>query len=537
MSRLDSTETASTGLAEYKGVWGREQAIHLLKRTMFGASPNDVSYFAKRTMVQAVDELLDTVPDTAPPLNDYQATLADPTGVKLGETWVNAARFDDLNKTNGARTSSYRGWWVGKILNQNRSIHEKMALFWHNHFSTEISVIGDAILAYIHNATLRKYATGNFKSLTKAITLDPAMLIYLNGQSSSKTAPDENYARELQELFTIGKSPQSKYSEDDVKAAAKVLTGYQIDRTKNTYVFNASRHDTTDKQFSAFYKSTIVKGQTGANGEKELDELLNMIFAQNEVSLFLARKLYRYFVFYTIDDIVEKNVIAPLAQILRDYNYEIKPALSKLLKSEHFFDVLNVGAMIKSPVDLVAGVAREFGAQVADTKDIASVYDHWRALFSQLTIQQQELHEPPNVAGWPCYYQSPAYYRIWINSDTFPKKTQFTDTFFVAGYRNGTNKVILDPLLLTSLLPNPEDPVKLVKDAVQLLYRIDLAADEMTRIKKDYLLSGQTSDYYWTDAWNAYIANPKNAMAVTTVKTRLKNMYQFLLSLPEFQLM
>jgi uncharacterized protein (DUF1800 family) len=141
--------------------------------------------------------------------------------VPPGGVWVNAPYGDGT--INSRRITSFKSWWTGQMLTQQVSLREKMVLFWHNHFSTQTATVSDSRYIYKHNNLLRTMAFGNFKELVKQITIDPAMLRYLNGYASSKTAPDENYARELQELFTMGKGPNSKYTESDVKAAARLL--------------------------------------------------------------------------------------------------------------------------------------------------------------------------------------------------------------------------------------------------------------------------------------------------------------------------
>ena len=141
--------------------------------------------------------------------------------------------------------------------------------------------------------------------MVNGVTKNAGMLIYLNGDKNAKTAPDENYARELQELFTLGKGPGSKYTEADVKAAARVLTGWRVERFGVTSYFDATRHETGDKVFSSFYNDTTIKGKSSAAGANETDELVDMIFQQNEVAMYLCRKLYRYFVYYDIDTTTE----------------------------------------------------------------------------------------------------------------------------------------------------------------------------------------------------------------------------------------
>jgi uncharacterized protein (DUF1800 family) len=248
------------GLAMYTGPWTENEVIHLLKRTLFGTTRADIDYFKAKTMQQSVDELLNpAAPLPAPPVKEYTSTL-DPA-ILPGNTWVDDPSIDGT--VNSLRRASFKKWWMGLMINQDRSIREKMTMFWHNHFATEANEIGNAQFVYRHHALLRSSALGNFKALTKAVTLDPAMLIYLNGQLNTNKAPDENYGRELQELFCCGKGPDSLYTEEDVKAAAQVLTGWRNDATTFSSYFTASRHDTTNKQFSAFYSNTIIQGKTG----------------------------------------------------------------------------------------------------------------------------------------------------------------------------------------------------------------------------------------------------------------------------------
>lgn len=528
-----------SGLIPYTGSWTENEVIHLLKRTMFGAKKADVDYFKTKTCAQAVDELLNpTAPLPSPPVKEYSHTsaLTQPdVGISAGTTWVNDPNSDGT--INSLRRASFKKWWVGVMINQDRSIREKMNLFWHNHFSTETADVSNAQYVYKHHSTLRANALGNFKTLTKLITLDPAMLVYLNGQLNTATAPDENYGRELQELFCCGKGPQSLYTEADVKAAAKVLTGWRNDATTFTSYFTASRHDSTNKQFSSFYNNTIIQGRTSAAaGDLEINDLLNMIFATQEVAKYLCRRIYRWFVYYDIDAATEANIITPLANILRNNNYEIKPVLDALLKSEHFFDTLNMGCQIKSPVDLVIGMCREFNIQLQPIADYITNYGMWNYLVSWLTSMQQNIGDPPDVSGWKAYYQEPQFYEIWINSDTLPKRIQFTDTLALNGYTFNTKKIILDGVAFAQTLSNPADPNSLINDSIKYLFRISLSQASKDQIKKDILLGGQASDYYWTDAWALYNTNPGNTANTTIVKNRLRDLYKYLMSLAEYQL-
>jgi uncharacterized protein (DUF1800 family) len=528
----------NSGLTPYGGPWTTNEVVHLLKRIMFGAKKADIDYFKTKTVSQAVDELLNPVAlMPSPPVNDYSPGTTDPN-VVAGSTWINNPTTDGT--LNSLRRASFKKWWVGVMINQDRSIREKMTLFWANHFGTETNDINVSHFVYNHHNLLRQSCLGNFKTLVKNVTIDCGMLRYLNGYLNTASAPDENYGRELQELFTIGKDPVSNlspYTEDDVKKAAKVLTGWRINNSTFVSYFDPTKHDVTNKQFSSFYNNTTITGRTGAAGANETDDLLTMIFNKNEVSKFICRKIYRWFVYYTIDDIIEANVIEPLATIFRNNNYEIKPVLIALLKSEHFFDAANQGCQIKSPVDQVVSCLREFGVVFPNSvSEYADAYGMWNYIRNWFASMAQDIGDPPNVSGWPPYYQAPQFYEIWINSDTLPKRNRFTDTMITNGYTRNGKKIIIDAVSFTKTLSNPGDPNVLIDDALSILYRAPLSSQSKQTIKQQILLSNQAQDYYWTNAWSAYIADPTNQANFNVVNNRLKNFYQYLMNLSEYQL-
>ena len=535
---IKETVRTFSGLTPYNGPWTSNEVIHLLKRTMFGSTPDDISFFLGLGMNQSVDTLL-TVSATppAPPVKNYNNNNIPATdldfNIPMGQTWVTIT----TNDADGQRRNSLKAWWMGLMINQERNIREKITLFWANHFSTETNEVGRMIWAYNSNALCRKNALGNFKQFVRDMTLDVAMLRYLNGYLNISTAPDENYARELQELFTLGKENNPNYTEDDVMAAARVLTGWKINGTINTYSFNSNQHDRNNKQFSSFYNNYVLTGRTGATaGDLELDDLLNMIFGKSvEVSRFIVKKLYRYFVYYKIDAATEANVINPLAQLFVSSNWEIKPVLSALLKSEHFFDVVNQGCYIKSPVDMVVSVCREFGLVFPNASDYVNAYNMWSFMQSYAALLQQNIGDPPNVAGWAAFYQAPQFHETWINADTYPRRNLFTDTMIGPGYTRSGQKIIIDPVAFTKKLSNPSDPNILMNDALRILFRIDLSAASKTALKNQILLSNQAQDYYWTNAWAAYISNP-TAANYQVVYTRLRDLYKYLMDLAEYQL-
>ena len=533
------TPPPTTGLQPFTGSFGAPELRHLLRRTLFGATKSDMSYFAGKSLVQVVDELLNpTAPLPAPPVKEYvvaATTLVPDNNIAAGSTWVNDINNDGTIAS--YRRASFKKWWIGNMINQDRSIREKMTLFWHNHFATETNDIGNAQYVYKHHDLLRNSALGNFKTLTRNITFDPAMLVYLNGQYNTAAAPDENYAREIQELFCCGKGPNSLYTEADVKAAAKVLTGWLNNATTLTPYFTASRHDATNKTFSAFYNNTVITGRnTAAGATQEIDDLLNMIFANAEVAKYICRRLYRWFVYYDIDDTVEQNIITPLANVLRANNYEVKPVLDLLLKSEHFFDVLSRGCIIKSPADLVIGFCRESEIVFQPDTDYFTNYGFYNYMVSWLSNMQQNIGDPPDVSGWKAYYQEPQFYEIWINSDTLPKRNQFTDTMLVSGYTYNSKKIMLDPLAYATTFNNPGDPNAFIAELTERLLGLDISAASKAQLKKDILLSGQSTDIYWTQAWDLYISTPTNTANTTSVRTKIRDLIKYLMNLAEYQL-
>jgi uncharacterized protein (DUF1800 family) len=545
LTRQGKTARRSTaltdGLDEYSGEWTTTEVVHLLKRTLFGVTVDDLNYFLTLSMSDAVDQLLS--PTAAPstvPLNSYSSNgYTDPTGVAAWDTWINTGVDfpDPVMNTN--RLDSLKCWWIGQMLNENRSIHEKLTLFWHNHFAVDSLLHISDIPArpwYDYYLILRANALGNFKQLVKSMTLSSAMLCYLNGNTNKKTAPNENYGRELQELYTVGKGQASLYTQADVVAAARVLTGHSVDSYFN-YVFNVADHDDQNKAFSNFYGSTIITGRSGTAGEGELDDLLNMIFGTQESAKFICREIYRFFVYYVIDDNIEANIIGPLAQVFRSSGYDITAVMSVLFKSDHFFNMAYSSAcLIKSPLDFVLGLLREYQVKMPDPSDYGSSYSVWEMILQTTSLLQQEILRIPEVAGWYAYYEGTAYHELWINSVTYTERNAFTDQMITSGDMMNMVPLLIDPLAFAGSLSNPGDPNLLISDSLDILYRVPLAADTIVNLKQTILLGGLTKDSYWTAAWNTYLANPTDPIAKGTVFGRLQTLYKYLMNLPEYHL-
>ena len=526
------TSTMISGLSPYNGPWDTEQIAHLLRRTMFGAKNTDIELFRGMSPSDAIDVLLEEIPLPDPPINDYGSEVFDPN-VASGYTWIFTPHTDELDSI---RIQSLKGWWIGNMLNQGRSLREKMVLFWHNLVPIEFEVVGSAHYAHQYLNTIYSNVYGNFKTLMKAITLDPGMLVYLNGNLNTAAAPDENFARELQELYCIGKWPDSNYTETDVLAAARVLTGWKVQAATTDVFFSPGSHETEDKIFSSFYGDRVITGKTGDAGAEELDELLDMIFANPVTAKHICRKLYTFFIYQNIDKEIEETIIEPLAQMLRDNGYEIKPVLETLLKSEHFFDPWFRGGMLKSPLEQVVGMAREMHVSFPDTTNFEDLFQLRRELHSYLPRMLQDPGDPFDVSGWPAWYQAPIFYKWWITVATLPKRAEHTDMMLTTGYLSDNEVVKLNVVSYTETLSNPADPVALVDEVIRLFYGIEVA-DEVKLQLKDILLSGQVNDYYWTNAWNQYQADTGDPAALNVVQSRLQSFYQSILQLEEYQLL
>lgn len=530
-----------SGIEEYSGAWDTPQVVHLLKRTLFGAAVADVNYFKTRTMQQAVDELLQPgAPPASPPLNHYSTQgYTDPTGVAPWQTWVDTGLLYADSELNAKRVDSVKCWWMGRLLNQGRSVHEKITLFWHNHFAMDAGPHLEAIPAklwYNQYLTLQQYALGNFKQLVKAITLDPAMLIFLNGNTNKKKSPNENFARELQELYTVGKGVDSKYTEEDVRTAARVLTGHTVDANYN-YVFLPGDHDDQNKNFSSFYSNRVITGHSGDSGAAEIDDLLDMIFQTQEAAKFICRKLYSFFVYYRIDSSIETNVITPLATLFRQSGYNITAVLSALFKSQHFYDLAYAGGcIIKSPLDFLVGLCREYQAGFPPGNDLPAQYAVWKMLLQRSRNLQQEILAIPEVAGWYAYYQAPTYHELWINSVTYTERNFYTDLLSSTGDMLDGTALKIDAVAFARLFPSPGDPNKLVSDTTDILLRAPLSDNSKELLKRTILLSNQAQDYYWTQAWQAYVNNPADMAAYTTVNSRLQALFKYIMNLPEYHL-
>lgn len=523
---------ASTGLEPYVGDWTVEQATHLLKRCTFGPVLSEIDQALAMGMEASIGALLASKALPDPPINYNDGRDV----VAIGETWIN---HPVPRSSRVPRRRSLLAWTILQQLQDGFSIREKMTLFWHNHFSIEQGIVNDARFLYQYQDLLRQNALGNFRELTKAVTVNPAMLRYLDGRRNIKNKPNENYGRELLELFTIGKGPlaapgdYTNYTEDDVLEMARILTGwrdygYNSDSiAEPTSEFVPARHDTNTKTLSHRFDSAHFED----GGMQEYAQLINLIFSKDEVAYFISRKLYRWLVNYDIPTSVEDSVIRPMAELLIESDYEIKPVLRALLCSAHFYSADLCGAIIKNPIEYTVALLRQ-GQVVMGNNEIDTYKALWK-VYQFMDSTQMAYFKPPSVAGWPAFYQEPVYYQSWINTATLAPRVDFgVELSSSRGW--GNFRLKMDVLGIVSSIPLVGDPNVLI-DKLSLLFYAQSLADNQKAFLKEVLIPG-LPDFEWTVEYGKYLGDPTDRNLAESVEQRLRNLFQALIRLPETQL-
>jgi len=537
-------------LDEYSGNWTSREARHLLKRTSFGATQALVNSAVSLGLTGTINQLFTENALPSPPVKYVpdgtgDDEIIDP-GVSYGETWVNSGALPDA-PTNQERTQILRtrtrslyAWSFLQMQNAGISIREKLTLFWHNHFVAENN---NPHREYYYKNVLRTNALKNFKELTKLITTDTNMLLYLSGSQNTNTAPNENYSRELLELFTIGKGDAvgngdyTNYTEDDVTEMAKVLTGWRVRGLNNTdsqiSFFSNGKHTSGDKNLSHRFNNAVIT----ENGDNEYKDLIDVIFEQDECSKFITRKLYRWFVNSEITDEIETNIILPMAEIIRNNDYDISQALKKLLSSEHFFET--TFCMIKSPIDLLFSVTQSLLVS-APTTSITEEYEYGLILNIACTELEQSLFHHPDVAGWKAYYQEPLYYKTWINNLLLPKRLDYCRIIVKGGDLVVDGKKYEVPplvpvLLIANGITNSEDPNVLITELSNQLFNYDIDESQIIALK-DILIPG-LPDVEWTIEYLALLANPNDSALRISVENKLRDLISTMVQMSEFQIM
>lgn len=527
-----TNKNISLSLNTFSGVWNQFTAAHLLRRTLFGPKKSEIDLSVSLGLNNTISQLLDTIPaELDLPIN-YFATNVPQT--PIGKPWV---ELDFAPGKEAIRKNSFRAWRMGSMLNQEMTIHQKLGLFWFNHFAMESDVVADT--RGFHELSLLFYheGLGSFKELVEKVTVSHSMLIYLNGNTNTARKPNENYARELFELFTVGKGPligegdYTHYSEHDIQQAASVLSGFTTRKNPKKEVrYVSNRHNKDTKQFSYIFNEKVIENKEG----EEYKELIDMIFEQDTAPKHICRKLYRWFIHYEINYDIETNIIEPLAQLMIDNDFLVRPVLEKLLSSEHFFDINLRGTQIKSPIDYTIGIQRQLEVSFPSLEKYGALYKLWLEGHKSTAKQLQSVSDAPDVAGWQAYYQEPTFYRSWISSVTLLERNTFSNKILGNGFSKERIKLVVNPFTVFDQFTNKDNPNDVIRQFTELLLPIeisDILKDEL----KEILIPG-LPDFEWTVEYNDYKNDSNNTTKKNAIASKLIDLIKAIKNLPQFQL-
>ncbi|MDX2281883.1 MAG: DUF1800 family protein [Saprospiraceae bacterium] len=541
-----------------QGNLGQRRAAHLLRRTSFRYTKSKVDQLATMSATDAVASLLSfSAPQLNQPIYDNTAT---PTVEST--TWINPP---GLPLPDQEFRLQYRvtAWWLNEALHEP-GIGYKMIFFYHQYLAVTNLTI-DNVKFFDYLSLLRWGALGNFKKLATKMIIDNTMLRYLSNNLNSKTNPNENFAREFLELFTIGKGPQAgpgdytNYTEDDVIQAAKVLTGFQT-RTQRDQVdpetsiprgtVTFSRHDTSNKTFSHRFQNKVITGATtSAAFWTEINAFVDMVFNQDETARNWCRRIYRYFVHPNITPEIENEIIVPLANQLKSGGYEVLPVLQKLLASQHFYDADDsdnaneiIGGIIKSPLELVLQALSFFNITIPNpvTQNNDHYITFWTSGVSErmLGYANMLLFYPPDVAGYPAYHQQPDYNRQWFNSSSIIARYKLPQMLLTGKRVLGSSpnssigiKLNIAPWVKNSgVISDPSDPFVLVHELISYLLPEQIDTDRFDYFYfKIFLDDLPPAD--WTYEWQNYLSTNNE----TEVKIALERLIYHIMYSPEYQ--
>lgn len=437
----------------------RTQIAHLLRRAGFGAGACELDEYVSLGRNGAVERLI-----------EYQDVEDDvDTRVPLPEIDNRPRGIPDLQR-----------WWLLRMVHTRRPLQEKLVLMWHGWLTTEARRVGNTLLVYRQNQFLREHALAPFDTILKGITIDPAMLIYLDNRSNRKGAPNENYARELMELFAMGEG--NGYTEQDVKEAARALTGWTVNR-QGEVRFNRNLFDADRK---------TIFGRTGRWG---WEDFVDMVVRRPETGPFVARRLWSFFAY----DDPEPEIVQSLARTYYDGGFSIKAMVRQILTSDAFYSEKAYRAKVKSPVELVVGTLRAL-----------EVTPQSRNLNFLTARMGMSLFQPPNVAGWKGG-------RAWITSTTLLERLNFAAGLASGRSNDPSGHIDLVGLLQANNLTTP--------DAI-LDYLLNLLVDGNVPASRRELL-------------RAYLLDdpPHGQLAIDQrfIDERVRGLLHLILAMPEYQ--
>ncbi len=452
-----------------KNPWSTKWAGHLLRRAGFGCS---------------LTELRDAVKDGLKPTLDKLFAEDDRARDRT-------AFAEKLGKTAAGQNSAYnlRGWWIWTMLNTYQPAREKLTVFWHNHFATSVAKVQRTTAMFNQNVLLRKYALGQFRSFLQDMSKDAAMIIWLDNNSNVKGKPNENYAREIMELFSLGvATPDDRhYTEKDIREAARAFTGWHTNG--EGFDFNKGFHDDGEK---------TVLGKTGnLNG----DDVVNLCVDQPVCAKFIVRKLYKYLISEL--DKPPQALLDPLCDLYRQGEYDTGKLVRAMVSSKHFFSDYAYRQRIKSPCEFV----------LAAVKAVGQGFVSPQSLVTKMESMGQSLFAPPNVKGWEGGMN-------WLNTATILARANFAQLLC-----NESGKLNLN---------DPQASVGVQVDPAAILRREKITEPkEMIRLLTDLLLDGEIEDDH-RDRLVNFVAEGKPQDSAQD--QRVREAIHAIMTMPEYQL-
>ncbi len=508
----------SPGLASWEGDltpitpedWSVDRAAHLLGRAGVGGTPEDIQALADLGPEQAVrslvhyddtenehlppfehsglwDEGLLNFPPSRPAATELAERTGESMGIRVKPDHVNrhiqpvSDRFFYWLRSTLLETRRVGYWWAERMLDTNRPLEEKMALFWHGHFATAENKVRDYRKMLAQIEIFQRHATGNFGEVLVAVAQDPAMLYYLDAGVNVKGAANENFAREVMELFTMG---VGNYTEPDIREAARAFTGWNFENLD--FVVHPGQHDDGPKTF------------LGRTGNHDGVDILHIILEQPVTAEYIASKLYRFFV----REDVSPELVAELGVIFRDHNYELRPLLSTIFSSRDFYSAASYGAHVKGPVEHVVTLLKHLGAD-----DVPGVPDFNRTT----TVLGQHLLNPPSVAGW-------AQGRAWITPALILERGNVAFDYLFPDVVNFRDPNFLSPRgigVVGDRLRSGYD----FGSAIALNDPSNMSAFDLVALERDELFNTRISNFRgWARAHRQLIPTPRGGARINLSK-------------------
>ena len=458
------------------------QKVKLIHRRLgFGCSLENIDRFINKSPSDVIDQIINDA-------NSIELTKAPEWGY-----WDNKEFEESGNNKNYYNTIWQKQAFTDML---NNGFRERLCIFWSNHFVVEYKDFNQPAYLYQYYNTLQSNALGNFKTFVSQIGLTPAMLRYLNGFENKKNSPNENYARELYELFTLGEG--NGYTQEDITETSRALTVYNKSSSSGPITFNENTFDKEEK--------TIF----GKKGNWGYQDVIDILFDEKKslIAQFICTKFYKYFV----SPQVNESIVSEMAATFIDNQFELKPVFFQLFKSEHFYDIMNSNVLIKSPIDLMLGLHNSLNFQCSESLDLEV------NLRNKCRDMGQTIFSPIDVAGWQGNHD-------WINSETLPKRWEFAD-YLLIKYWNA-NKYQFKKMAI-DLAGRDETDINIIVNKIKdfIFCPYEIKADEM----KDAIniFKGEVPENYFEDGtWS---------LTDNTVERQVYDLLRFFIGLPEFQL-